>query len=116
MGEVYLTSKGKVVDALQRAKLPLDLPDVAEHTSVREREAGKIEYLADDICLAWLLEDRLFELAELPMRLTEHRVDAVATECSEDSRGKGRGERRVRSTPPRGLAVTASPIARESQQ
>ena len=30
--------------------------------SVREREAAQIEYLADEICLAWLLESRLFEL------------------------------------------------------
>jgi ribonuclease R len=30
--------------------------------SEREREAAKLEYLADDICLAWLLERRLFEL------------------------------------------------------
>ncbi len=27
----------------------------------REREAAQLEYLADDICLAWLLEDRLRE-------------------------------------------------------
>ena len=30
--------------------------------SAREREAGQLEYLADDICLAWLLERRLYEL------------------------------------------------------
>ncbi len=42
--------------------LPGDLEHVAEHTSAREREAAQIEYLADDICLAWLLERRLFEL------------------------------------------------------
>ncbi len=34
---------------------------MAEHTSAREREAAEIEYLADDICLAWLLERELFE-------------------------------------------------------
>jgi ribonuclease R len=28
---------------------------------VREREAAQIEYLADELCLAWLLEDELFE-------------------------------------------------------
>ena len=28
-----------------------------EHASEREREAAKLEYLADDICLAWLLDD-----------------------------------------------------------
>ena len=36
-------------------------PALAEHASEREREAAQIEYLADDICLAWLLERRLFE-------------------------------------------------------
>jgi hypothetical protein len=29
--------------------------------SAREREAAELEYLADDICLAWLLERLLFE-------------------------------------------------------
>ena len=37
-----------------------DLDEVAEHCSVREREAAEIEYLADELCLAWLLESRLF--------------------------------------------------------
>ena len=41
--------------------LPDDLPGVAEHASEREREAAKLEYLADEICLAWLLEERLRE-------------------------------------------------------
>jgi ribonuclease R len=41
--------------------LPEDLPALAEHTSGREREAARTEYLADEICLAWLLERRLFE-------------------------------------------------------
>ena len=40
---------------------PENLPELAEHTSEREREAAKLEYLADEICLAWLLEDRLKE-------------------------------------------------------
>jgi ribonuclease R len=40
---------------------PGDLEDLAVHTSLREREAAEIEYLADEICLAWLLEQRLFE-------------------------------------------------------
>ncbi|HEY8723721.1 MAG TPA: RNB domain-containing ribonuclease [Gaiellaceae bacterium] len=40
---------------------PSDLEYLAEHSSEREREAGKIEYLADDICLAWLLERLLYE-------------------------------------------------------
>ena len=38
-----------------------DLPEVAEHTSEREREAAQIEYRADEICLAWLLDSVLFE-------------------------------------------------------
>jgi ribonuclease R len=42
--------------------LPEDLPELAEHASVRERAAAQHEYLADEICLAWLLERRLFEL------------------------------------------------------
>ena len=41
---------------------PDDLPALAQHASEREREAAKLEYLADDICLAWLLERRLYEL------------------------------------------------------
>jgi len=41
--------------------LPGDLESLAEHTSAQEREAATIEYLADDICLAWLLERVLFE-------------------------------------------------------
>lgn len=41
---------------------PEDLGELAEHTSVREREAAKVEYLADEICLAWLLDAQLFEL------------------------------------------------------
>jgi ribonuclease R len=40
---------------------PADLGGLAEHTSAREREAAEIEYLADDICLAWLLEATLTE-------------------------------------------------------
>ncbi len=41
--------------------LPEDLGELAGHTSAREREAAQIEYLADEICLAWLLERELFE-------------------------------------------------------
>jgi ribonuclease R len=41
--------------------VPEDLAGLAEHTSAREREAAEIEYQADDICLAWLLEATLFE-------------------------------------------------------
>jgi ribonuclease R len=40
---------------------PDDLGALAEHASTREREAQRIEYRADDICLAWLLERELFE-------------------------------------------------------
>ena len=42
--------------------LPGDLPELAEWTSVREREATEVEYAADAICLAWLLERRLYDL------------------------------------------------------
>ena len=41
--------------------LPEDLPELAEWTSVREREAADVEYRADAICLAWYLERLLFE-------------------------------------------------------
>jgi ribonuclease R len=41
--------------------VPDDLDLLAEHTSAREREAAQVEYLADELCLAWLLEDELFE-------------------------------------------------------
>jgi ribonuclease R len=41
---------------------PEDLDRLAEHTSAREREAAQTEYLADEICLAWLLDRELFEL------------------------------------------------------
>jgi len=38
-----------------------DLGDLAEHVSGREREAAQVEYQADEICLAWLLDARLYE-------------------------------------------------------
>ena len=38
-----------------------DLDGLAVHTSEREREAAQVEYLADELCLAWLLDDTLFE-------------------------------------------------------
>jgi ribonuclease R len=40
---------------------PDDLNALAEHTSLRERAAADVEYRADDLCLAWLLDARLFE-------------------------------------------------------
>jgi ribonuclease R len=40
---------------------PDDLAGIAEHASAREREAAEVEHLADGLCLAWLLERRLFE-------------------------------------------------------
>src|SRR5438105_5921780 len=40
---------------------PDDLGALAEHTSAREREAAEAEYLADEPCLAWLLDDTLLE-------------------------------------------------------
>ena len=41
--------------------VPAELQGLAEHTSGREREAAQVEYLADELCLAWLLEAELFE-------------------------------------------------------
>jgi ribonuclease R len=40
---------------------PDDLDELAERTSARERVAAQLEYLADELCLAWLLESVLFE-------------------------------------------------------
>jgi ribonuclease R len=40
---------------------PADLGALAEHTSEQERAATEIEYQADDICAAWLLERVLFD-------------------------------------------------------
>ena len=42
--------------------LPEALDDAAEWASGREREAAQAEHAADAICLAWLLDRRLFEL------------------------------------------------------
>jgi ribonuclease R len=41
---------------------PDELAELGDHASERERAAAQIEYRADEICLAWLLEARLFEL------------------------------------------------------
>jgi ribonuclease R len=41
--------------------LPDDLAGHAQHASERERHASRLEYRADELCLAWLLEQRLFE-------------------------------------------------------
>jgi ribonuclease R len=40
---------------------PDDLPDLGDWASLRERAAAAVEYRADELCLAWLLERRLFE-------------------------------------------------------
>jgi len=40
---------------------PDDPGELAEHTSAREREAADIEYRADAICLAWLLDSELYD-------------------------------------------------------
>jgi len=40
---------------------PADLQGLAEHASTREREAAQVEYLADELCLSWLLESVLYE-------------------------------------------------------
>jgi ribonuclease R len=40
---------------------PEALGELAEHTSAREREAAEVEYRADAICLAWLLDETLYE-------------------------------------------------------
>jgi ribonuclease R len=40
---------------------PAEPAELAEHVSAREREAAQVEYQADEICLAWLLDSVLFE-------------------------------------------------------
>jgi ribonuclease R len=40
--------------------VPEELDELAEWTSERERAAAQVEYRADEICLAWLLERKLF--------------------------------------------------------
>jgi ribonuclease R len=40
--------------------VPEELEQLAEWTSQRERQAALVEYRADEICLAWLLERQLF--------------------------------------------------------
>jgi ribonuclease R len=42
--------------------LPDDLEEQATQASERERHAARLAYRADELCLAWLLEQRLFEL------------------------------------------------------
>jgi ribonuclease R len=42
--------------------LPEELHELAENTSASERAATAVEYRADEICLAWLLGERLYEL------------------------------------------------------
>jgi ribonuclease R len=41
--------------------LPDELDELAEWTSLRERAAASVEYRADEICLAWLLDAKLFD-------------------------------------------------------
>ena len=41
--------------------LPEELEELADWTSLRERAAAEIEYRADALCLAWLLDRRLFD-------------------------------------------------------
>jgi ribonuclease R len=41
--------------------LPDDLPELAALVSARERAAADVEYAADAVCLAWLLDATLFE-------------------------------------------------------
>jgi ribonuclease R len=40
---------------------PAEPAELAERVSAREREAAQIEYRADEICLAWLLDSVLYE-------------------------------------------------------
>ena len=80
---------------------PEDLAELAEHTSAREREAAQIEYRADDICLAWLL-DRPALRARLgrAVRRRDHRPDRL--------RPLRPLRRRVRGVPPGAAAAAAT--------
>jgi ribonuclease R len=49
------------IGAAEAAAAPDDLGELAEYVSGREREAAQIEYQADEICLSWLLDSRLYE-------------------------------------------------------
>jgi ribonuclease R len=50
-----------------------DFSAIAEHASVQERSLAEVEYLADEICLAWLLDKELFGLG------WEHRFEGEIT-------------------------------------
>ena len=41
--------------------VPEELDESAEHCSLQERAAAEVEYRADDICRAWLLDEVLFD-------------------------------------------------------
>lgn len=45
---------------LAEDSVPEELEELAEWTSQRERQGAQVEYRADEICLAWLLERQLF--------------------------------------------------------
>jgi ribonuclease R len=42
--------------------LPEQLAELADWTSAREREAAEVEHAAEAVCLAWLLDRRLYDL------------------------------------------------------
>ena len=65
---VLLREIGEGEDALDG-----DFTEIAEHASVQERTLAEVEYLADEICLAWLLDKELFELG------WEHRFEGEIT-------------------------------------
>jgi ribonuclease R len=46
---------------LGETPLPEDLAELADWTSLRERDAARVEYRGDAICLAWFLERTLFD-------------------------------------------------------
>jgi ribonuclease R len=46
---------------VSEAAPPEGLAELADWASDRQREAAQVEYLADEICLAWFLERVLFE-------------------------------------------------------
>ena len=86
-----------------------DLFDLAEHASGRERAAAEVEYLADDICLAWLLEDTA-PRARLGRALgrRDHRRDRLGTLHS-----LRRGLRRDVAGPPSARRVLRAQLHRD---
>ena len=89
-----------------RRRRPNDLPGSAEHASEQERAAAEIEYRADEICAAWLLEQCSSSAAGKSRSRRDHRRDPIGP-----LRPLRRGLRGLlaRATPPRRLLRAERP-------